>query len=119
MTTAETRLDEYFEARYRPRQLYRAARSTIRAFHVAFEQFAAFLGRRPVLSDLSDQVVAEFALWRIACGRSAATATRLAAAICALWRFAANEGLLNFWPAVVKVPTVAFTTPVLRVYSGE
>lgn len=121
MTTVETPLSVFFEAEYRPRLLFRAARSTIAAYHNAVDLFSRFVGKQATLADLTDEAVERFCWARIEAGRSNATVRQNGGALLALWRHACGQGVIQFWPAVTlpALPAHSFRTVNLRVYRGE
>lgn len=96
-------LHELFCA-YRTRRLRFSSLSTIRQFEVSIGNFYEYLGTRPRLSHLTNDLVLSVMDWMVQRERSPATANKFRSNILALWRFAADEGHVNRRPDVDKVP---------------
>lgn len=89
---------------YRSRRLRFASPSTVNQFEVSIGNFAEFLGARPRLSHLTNDLVSDVMAWMIANGRSPATANKFRSNVLALWRFAADQGKVKTRPDVERAP---------------
>lgn len=97
--------------KYRLKRLRGASFHTINQYNVTMRLFSEFLGHIPTTGDLVDSVVSEFCWSRVEAGRSPATAEKNGSNLCALWRFACRQGLVEKWPDV-SLPTEPERTPI-------
>lgn len=98
--TPQTTLREFFARVYRPLRLRGRAASTAHQYEIQFTHFHRFLGREPLLSDFTDDVVCAFLGSLRVNGRAAATANKARNHLLALWRFAARKRVLEQYPDV-------------------
>ena len=93
-------LVDFFDQFYAPLRLRSRSANTLRLYRHTFRKFADFLGRTPLLSDLSDDTVSRLMAWCRHEGLSARTANKLRDQLLAVWRFACRKGALTVWPDV-------------------
>jgi len=98
-----TTLASFFEEVYRPCRLVGCSVNTVRLYRNALQNSAKFLGRLPLLDDLSDDFVAGVMTWLLDRGRAPATANSNRRRLVALWNLAARRGLVPDWPTVPRV----------------
>ncbi len=67
-------------------------------FEVAAKQFSRFLGRRPVVADLTTEAIERLAWWLLSCGRKPSTANQITLELIRLGVAAFAEGLLDAPP---------------------
>lgn len=84
---------------------YLSVRTKIRSprtrehYRRSVRQFAAYLGREPTLSDLSDDSLSGFLLATVDAGYAPATANQRSKQLRALWNWAAKKRLVQEFPA--------------------
>ena len=100
---AEGSLWRLFVTSYKPRRLPGRSEKHAQKVRIQLRHFSKFLGREPMLTDLSDDVLAQF-LDYMAQGRAPATANTARKAVVAIWRYAADLGLVATRPTVVALP---------------
>lgn len=89
--------------------------STKRLYRITLELFDRHLGRPAVQSDLNDDTVSAFAVWRAASGVSKKTVNRDLANLLALWRWLHHLGEARNWPQVeLEVPPKRVPVALLR-----
>lgn len=115
--SADTTLRAVF-AEYTRYRLRGARENSRRKFQYALDHWAEYLGREPVLSDLTDESILD-ALWHMAETIKPATVNGYGAKLAALWRFAARKGMVQVWPDFQRLPTdenvpVAFSREEIR-----
>lgn len=91
---------------------------TISVYRTTLRQFGDHLGHVPTLDDLTDGTLLAFEAW-LAPGRSPYTVRERAGRLRALWRFAAQYGLIARWPSspplhVPDVRPTAYTVDEIR-----
>lgn len=92
--------DEYVR-----RKLRFCAELTRRKYRRVCNRFAEFLGRPPVVTDLTTETVLDFLAWIHKSRRQSAHTTNEARAkLVALWNYAARQGLISVFPDVSKLP---------------
>lgn len=77
--------------------------STKKQYLVTLHNLAKFLGREPMLSDLSDGLVSDMMAWFLSRGRSARGANKVRSNLHCLWSFAARQGWVSKWPDTRKL----------------
>lgn len=97
-------LRELFRNSYVPRRLRGKSANAIRLHENSLNNFALFLGREALLSDLNNDQVAAFLGWLRSRGRTASTANNNKNRLCALWSFAAKRRLTEEWPELLNEP---------------
>jgi integrase len=93
-------LQEFFESIYTPLKLRGRSKETVRLYRLSIRSFEKTLGRKALLSDLTDLEMARHLSRVGASGRAAATVNKDRAQILAIWRFACQRGYLQIWPNV-------------------
>lgn len=94
---------ELFE-KYARKRLRGKSENTLRLYRHTIRNFGKTLGREPTINDLDGDTVEEH-LWRVVKrGRSPATANKDRSQIIALWRWAAEQGLVKTFPSVQAIP---------------
>lgn len=91
---ASTDLSRLFEGFYTPRKLRGAAPNTLRQYGLTFARFAEFLGRTPLVSDLSEDAICGFLTWR-RLSVAAPTANKDRSQLMALAGFCAKRGVIQ------------------------
>lgn len=86
---------------YVPKRMIGAADSSVNTQRHNIRAFAKFLGRPPLLTDLSDDTLTAFISWTVAKGLSHATANCRRATLLAVWRYAVKRGILSAGPSDV------------------
>ena len=118
MPTSPLTLREFFAATYQPRKLATAAASTLLKYEWELRHFTRFLGREPLVADLTDATIGSFLASRLAQGVSPSTANKGYSVLTAMGRYAALRRLLDEPPELKplkelrRAPT-AWTTPEL------
>ena len=108
--TVRMELNETIESHYRvlyERQRLRGKSESQKKNHlIAIRQLARFLGRDPVLSDLTDETVGDVMGWLVDNGRAPRTANKFKDCICAQWEFYKRKGIAGIatWPEVENLP---------------
>lgn len=106
---------------YRRARLRGKSHSAVYQYGLNLRRLAACLGRVPLLSDLSDDTIADAMEWLVRTRKlSASSANKLRDNLCALWRFAVNRRLVDLpdpeideLPEPVRIP-IAWTMEQLR-----
>lgn len=94
-----TTLDSFLTTTYIPLRLRGRSPNSVRLLRHAVTQFSRFLGRPAVLDDLDDLVVAQFLTHRGATV-SPHSVERERNGLCAMWRLAADRGVVRLRPCV-------------------
>lgn len=95
-------LSDFFETAYIPLRLRGKSDNSIRLYRLCIKQFGKTLGRRPQVSDLTDENILRHLSARK--NVSAATRNKELAELNALWRLAVQEGKHAGWPRVKDEP---------------
>jgi len=90
---------EFYQGVYRPRRLPGAATGTDKNYRASFSQFGEFLGRTPLLTDLTEQKLSLFLAWLIAT-HYATTSNQIVKRLMALARYAFRKRLLTEEPEI-------------------
>ena len=106
-------------AAYKTRKLIGCRENTEGKYLRTIELAGEVLGRKPMVRDLSDELVLATMARKAAKGRSPATVNDVRKTLVALWAWAAKKGLTKIWPDVdrLHVPEaapVAWTADELR-----
>lgn len=96
-------LSELFEGHYRPLRLRGRSQNTSRLYGCTLRTFSRWLGYPATIDDLSDLMLSRFLEARAAT-RSPYTAEKERTQLCALWRFAADRGIVSTRPEVPPAP---------------
>lgn len=105
---------------YFPQSLTISSSATIKQYRIALADFAAFIGRAGTIDDLRKPVLIGFLKWLKAQGLAARTANERTGRIRALWRWLAEEELIDRVPPKgIRLPVpesepVAWTEDELR-----
>lgn len=94
---------DFFERTYAPLKLGAGAESTRKKFRQSIALLERILGRPPVLSDLTDDLVAAACNLKIQNGRSPATANGVRGKLNALWTLAAKRRLIDSYPTMPRM----------------
>lgn len=94
--------------RYALANLRSASSQSLRLWEIALRWFDRCLGRPAELTDLNDESVARFILWRRKTV-SAGTINRDLGTILALWRWCHRQRLVDVWPTIELEPVPART----------
>jgi integrase len=100
MDNNDRQLWDVFEREYVRLAIRGCSDNTRRLYKNSIGNLRAFLGREPMLSDLTDDILTCFSSWFIERGRSGHTANKCVGQVCALWRYCARKGLVAKWPDV-------------------
>lgn len=100
MNTIDRQLWEVFEREYVRLAIRGCSENTRRLYKNSIGNLRLFLGREPLLSDLTDDTLTCFSSWFIERHRSPHTANKCVGQVCALWRYCARKGLVAKWPDV-------------------
>jgi len=117
---ADNTLATIFTTLYQRQQLRGRTANAVRLHLLSLRHFARYLGRFPLLDDLTDDTVAGLMDWMVSVRKtSARSANRVRDSILAQWRFYARKGLVPVWPDVAPLPEpervpVAWTREELR-----
>lgn len=95
-------LTSYFDRVYRPRKLIRSPQ-TVTLYRQVFRRFGELLGREPTLSDLNDDALSRFILWRLDNGLAQHTVDKERDKLLALANFAARKRHIAEFPDVPQV----------------
>ena len=94
--------------------------SQIKNHVCALLHLRGFLGREPLISDLTDDTIASMMRWVVSVkGRAPRTANKSRDCLLAQWRFYARKGIVSRWPDVGALPEpqeipVCWTKPELK-----
>lgn len=95
---------EFFDRVYAPLRLPIGAASTRKKYRGVIALLRSILGREPLLSDLSDDLVAAACNAVLLKGRSPATANGVRGKLHALWTLAAKRQLVSSHPTMPRIP---------------
>lgn len=98
----EGSLWRFFQQVYKPTRL--VGRTSGKKYQTEVRRLAKYLGRAPMVSDLTDAVLIGVQKWLLENGYSASTVNGTTVALRTLWREAHQNGLLETMPRVGKVP---------------
>jgi site-specific recombinase XerD len=98
-----TTLWELFETSYKRQRLRGGSKENPRQYRIQLNHFGRFLGHEPTLDDLTDELLADFMEW-LSEGRAVPTVNKAFSCIAALWRHAADLGLVSNRPTVRPLP---------------
>jgi integrase len=116
-------LRSHFDVLYRRQRLFGKSPETVRLYGYTFDYFERFLGREPLLSDLTDDRVTALMEWivdrSVGLGLSSRTANKTRDQLVALWNFLARKRLVDQFPEVPAFPEavrdpIAWTRQELR-----
>jgi integrase len=96
------RITDLFESQYRIKKLRGRSQNTVRLYRICFRHLARTLGREPLLSDLTDEIIKKHLQRLLNEGRSKATVNKERCSIVAVWRYACQKGFVDAWPDVPK-----------------
>jgi len=96
----------HYRVLYERQRLLGKSVSQRKNHEIALRQFERFLGRAPLLSDLSDRNVTAAMQWLMDNGRAPRTANKFKDCICAQWSFYKRKGIdgIREWPEVENIP---------------
>jgi len=115
--TLSTPLRDVFEEHYMPGNLRITSDSTRKHYRITFRHLKSFLGREPLLSDLTDANCTRFVRWyQDARGLASTTINQRMEYIKAMWRWCARERYVEKWPNFHKLPE---STPMARAWTME
>lgn len=105
MSTSYDRLDDtlfsHYLVLYERQRLRGCSNSTRWQFRINLRHFGQFLGRPAVLSDLTDDTIADVMAWFVMVKKRAPrTANKFRDNMLALWRFLARKQIVSHWPDV-------------------
>ena len=104
-SNSERTLQRFFETVYFPRRLLTASPRTVHTYRLRIRMLNYFRGCEVTLDQLSDDLIADWQAWMIACGLSPVTANSYVTSILVLWRFAWRKRLIEELPRdVEKLP---------------
>lgn len=92
-------LSEIFEAQYLPRKLRTKSPHTIKGYRITLRFFERYLSRPARLSDLSDDTLSSYAVWRRQ-NVKGGTVNRDLHNLLAFWRWCHRQKLVANWPDV-------------------
>lgn len=93
-------LDQFYRSYFAPLRLRSRSDNTRRLYETTLRTFTRFLGRVPVLQDLTDDEVNRYLSWFRKLPRSPASTNKERSNILAIWRFAARKRYVEEWPDV-------------------
>ena len=96
-------LSHFFELTYMPLRLLDAADTTVHQHRMTLDALASFLGREPVIADLTDETLAGFMRQAIQKGMAPPSVNNRRCYFSAWWRFAKRRGLVSTMPDVPKI----------------
>jgi site-specific recombinase XerD len=94
------RIGDFFEDNYRPRKLRGRSQNTVRLYRSSIKNLEKTLGRQATLEDFTDETIALVMQTILDRGGSPFTANKERSQLLALWRYAAQTGLLTIWPTI-------------------
>lgn len=94
------KLTDFFESNYRVKKLRGKSPHTVRLYQFSIRNFEKTIGRAAYLADLTDDNVALVMQAVIDRGCSPFTANKERSQLLAIWRYAAQLGLIDKWPTV-------------------
>lgn len=101
-------LRSHFDVLYRRQRLFGKSPETVRLYGYTFDYFAQFLGRDPLLTDLTDEQVMSLMEWIVSkengLGLSIRTANKTRDQLVALWGFLARKRIVEQFPDVPSLP---------------
>jgi integrase len=97
-TELDGTLLSYFCCVYRPRKLRSVAATHIENYRIQLRHFARFLGRDPVLSDLTDETVGNLMQWLSDNGRAPRTCNKARHMLAAFWRYLHRKRIVDTEP---------------------
>ncbi len=93
-------LGSHFHELYRVHRLFNRSCAQARNHQYALLHLRGYLGREPMLADLTDENIAGMMKWIVDLPRAARTANKSRDCILAQWRFYARKGIVKQWPDV-------------------
>ena len=114
--TTQTTLVDAFEKQYRPKRLIGCSSNTIRQYHYQFAHLRRYLGREPLIGDLTDENLSGVMEAVVAKGRRPTTANKIRNHILAMWRYFHGRGVIRLAPDVAAMPEPQMTP---RAWSRE
>jgi integrase len=84
-------------------ELVGCAPGTVKLMNDANKAFGKCLGRSPVIGDLNDRMISDFANWRLKNEIARATIQQNQNKLLALWRFLADEGIIAKRPRIKSI----------------
>ena len=96
-------LAHYFETVYLPQRLVGADKIAIAEYRRKIMRFDRFVGRAVIVSELSDSFVALFLNDRVDAGLRRSTVNGYRSHLLAIWRLAAEQGLVEKGPSIRKL----------------
>lgn len=97
-------LVQFYRDDYAPLKLRGRRLRTFSLYETTLRNFAKYLDRAPLLSDLTDDTVTRYLAWFRARGRAPQSVNKEHANLTAIWRFANRRGVLSSWPTVGRDP---------------
>jgi integrase len=95
------RITDLFESQYRIKKLRGRSQNTVRLYRSSIKNLEKFLGRPAILDDFNDDTITQLMQAIIDRGGSPFTANKERSQLLAIWRFAAQTGLVSVWPTVM------------------
>jgi integrase len=94
------RITDFFESIYKIKKLRGRSQNTVRLYRFSVRNLEKTLGRPAILDDFNDSTVETVMQGVLDRGGSPYTANKERSQLLAMWRFAAQTGLVSNWPTV-------------------
>lgn len=99
MQDLQSLLESYFDLNPKIR-----TQKTIKQYRIAFNDFAAAIGRQPSLADLTDDNIGRLIKYLSSRELAAKTINERRGRVHAFWSFLARRGVLGHWPMTPRIP---------------
>lgn len=122
MTTAS--IVDFYAGYFEPLRLRSRSDNTRRLYLTTLRSFGRFLGRVPLLRDLTDDQVNRYLTWFRKLPRAPASVNKERNNLLAIWRFAARKKFVDNWPDVdpeiepKRVPQAWTSEQVFRLFAA-
>ncbi|WP_436716388.1 tyrosine-type recombinase/integrase [Roseiconus lacunae] len=97
-------LQEFLDDHYVPARLVGKSKRTIKMYGMCINAFGKWLGRQPVIEDLTTETVSRFLQWLMENTElSLATIEKDRVQLSAMWRYAARKNILPEYPDIMPI----------------
>jgi integrase len=117
-------LAEFYHSFYEPLKLRSRSDNTRRLYETTLRSFAKFLGRVPIMLDLTDDQLNRYLSWFRQLPRQPSSVNKERNNLLAIWRFAARKRYVDQWPDVdpevepKRVPQAWTENEVFRLFAS-
>lgn len=124
MLTTRTKLTTLFRDYYQPLSLVGGRPATEHLYLTYFRHLERFLGRPPVIADLTDETIGRYRAWRKTQGRCVCTVNGEVKKLLSLWRYVCRLGILKKWPTIklesepLRIPMAFLTDELARLFAA-